>query len=981
MKSFVAVLLSILALSSFGQHPDYWQLTEDEGLPSNVVYDIIQDSRGFMWIGTDRGLVKYNGQSVVTYTSTRQKSTAITNLNEDAFGRIWGVNFSQQVFYVESDSLLEIEIPSLDKVQGHVKTVIIGDFLYVYSYGHADRLNLKTMNWDVDFYSSNWPITSNGVDRRLLYTLAGEGDKYSLSFSEEVHHVENDERKHLVHIPKKPGYYRSCWFDGSKILMSHGFSDLLEFRSSTGDTASIPVSHPDHDSSTRMLVCGSDGSGNLWLCTSGGARILKSANAEFSDQLFFPELQVSRVIQDREGNLWFSTLQHGVKIIPSHRVTVFNQQNSELEFTEISSIGVDAEGEILVGSFDGLVHRVSRNGHIDGRIDLGFRKEINGFVNYMDQSWAYGEQMVSLSSGNKKRFDRPISIKQAESLSGNNLAFVSSEGFAATDFSGSTPQIPSRWNPKGSMEGRGVRIIYETGIRRFHPTKEDGVFYLSTTNGLFLYKDDEKVELLAPSGSSIYSLGMVQDEKGMLWVSTVSQGILAFQGQKLKQSIDRKIFGDAVQLSNIDVSSGKLWVASNEGLIRVDPTDTTFEKFNVSDGLPTNSINDLTVIGGYVWLATMKGLVKIPEDYSSINSRPPLLEFGGVSVNNLITEDLQGLDYRQNNVTFKLDPIALRSQGSAKIKYRLNGLSAVWQEVPIDENEIRFLALAPGDYAFEAKAINEDGYESELVVTELTIAPPFWQTWWFYLIAVLLLVGIVSGIFLFRMREIRKRDAVQHDLRVSELSALKAQMNPHFVFNALNSIQDYVLMNQTELANDYLGKFARLMRKTLDQSQMVTVTLSEELELLKLYLELEAIRFEEEFEYSIKVDSGLNTEKVEIPSMIVQPFVENAIKHGLLHKKEDRVLAVDFKMFSSVLECRIEDNGIGLEASRKMNESRAKTHRSFGTGAVKKRLALLNEGRKEQISVEMKDVTDPSKGITGTHVLLRIPILNEKDNA
>lgn len=976
---FLALLVCTV-LRVDAQHPDFWSLNEESGLPSNVVYDIMEDSKGYIWIGTDKGLIRYSGQEIKTYTSPSQKSLALTGLHEDKLGRIWGVNFSRQIFYVENDSLKELEVPEPKDATGHLKIAVFGNNLYAFSYHQLDRLELNSMKWDVDFYGEQWPMTHRPGVRKMLYSIRGEEDQYALSFSSEIRLVKNNELVHQRFMTENSVYHRSSWFRGSQVLVPHGFRSLMMFDSETGDTTSIPVDHPSHSNLTRILLCVDDGRDNLWLCTSEGARNL-TADSGGSHPIYFPEHQVSRVIKDREGNLWFATLQHGIQVVPNPDILVYNSQNSTLQFDQISSIGLDMRGNVLVGSFNGIAQQISKELEIGDPIDLGFRKEVNGFVNYLEDEWAFGEQFVSISNGEVKTIGRPVSIKQVESLGGNNLALLTSEGFGITDFTGPVPVIPDHWKLEGSLDYRGLSQIGDTGFRRFQKGASDTEFYLSSTRGLVYHTPNRAVELKSKIDSSIYSLDMAMDETGVLWASTVSQGVMAFKGDELHASIGSEAFGEPVQFSSIDCSNGHVWVAGSNGLYRIDSRTLEWEKFDVTDGLPSNSINDLVVTESAVWLATMKGLVRLPKDLTSINSTAPTLSFGTIKVNQNEIEDLDNLKFHENNVTFRLEPLSLRSRGSARIKYRLNGLNDRWSEVPISENEIRFLALAPGEYQFEAKLINEDGFESKVLSFQLSIAPPFWQTWWFYLLILLVVGGFISGIFLFRIREMRKRDAVQHDLRVSELTALKAQMNPHFVFNALNSIQDYVLMNQTELANDYLGKFARLMRKTLDQSQQITVSLSDELELLNLYLELEAIRFEDEFEYKVHVDEKVNGEQIEIPSMIVQPFVENAIKHGLLHKKENRKLLVDFKMAGSILECRIEDNGIGLEASRKMNESRSNTHRSFGTGAVKKRLSLLNEGRKEQISVDMKDVTNPAEGVSGTHVLLRIPIIKELENA
>lgn len=978
MKRLLAFLGIFIVLTTQAQHPYYWSLTEDDGLPSNVVYDMLQDSRGYIWLGTDKGLVRLNGHQVQTYLSSAQKSLSVTSLNEDKQGRIWGVNFSQQLFFAQADSLHELELPQSGKVNGHVKIILLDNWLYVYSYGQADRLNLSSMEWDMDFYGEHWPVSEGTEDRKVLYSISGSGTKLAFAFSGEMHQAIEGKPQHILKLDKKFKYHRSCWFKGSQVLVRHGFWPLLKFEAETGDTTSIRVEHPRFSNSTRMLVCRDDGAGNLWLCTSDGALIIDSQD----QQIYFPEHQITRVIEDREGNLWFATLQHGVHVVPNTEILVYNGQNSDFSFDEINSIGLSENEEILVGSFDGTVHRLAKDGSISNAIDLGFRKEVNGFVSFQNDDWAFGEQIVSLSSNAVKTMGRPVSIKQIERLKKNDLAIVSSEGFSVADFSNSTSQLPSHWKPADAIDDRNQYLIEASGVRKYTKDPNADAFYLSTTDGLSYHTKSGVQELKTEGGKSVFSLDMDAAANGQVWVSTVSNGILVFEGTELKQTIKPEFFQEPVQFTGIEVENGIVWAVSTNGLFRIDASKMTFEKFDVSDGLPTNSINDLLVHDGFAWLATMKGLVKIPTDLSCKNTTAPRLEIAGVSVNDKPVSELEKLHYQQNNVAFELSPIAFRNRGKATVHYRLVGLSDEWKKVPVSQaNAVSFLALRGGDYTFEVKLLNEDGIESQTLTRSFSISPPFWQTWWFYVLLAGSTIVLVSGIFLFRIREIRKRGRVQHDLRASELTALKAQMNPHFVFNALNSIQDYILLNQTELANDYLGKFARLMRKTLDQSQQHTVTLTEEIDLLKLYLELEAIRFEDEFEYEVKVDESLNIEQIEIPAMIVQPFVENAIKHGLLHKKEDRKLLVDFKMNGNVLESRIEDNGIGLEASKQLNAKRQTTHRSFGTGAIKKRLDLLNQGRKERISVEMKDVTNRAADISGTHVLLRVPILNTNEHA
>lgn len=225
------------------------------------------------------------------------------------------------------------------------------------------------------------------------------------------------------------------------------------------------------------------------------------------------------------------------------------------------------------------------------------------------------------------------------------------------------------------------------------------------------------------------------------------------------------------------------------------------------------------------------------------------------------------------------------------------------------------------------------------------------------------------------LKETQKRLALEKQYRHSELKALKAQMDPHFIFNALNSIQEYIILNQKNLASDYLGKFADLMRKYLNHSDKRAITLSEEVDCLQMYLELEAIRFEEKLEYSITVDNTLNTEEAVIPTMLIQPYVENALKHGLLHKKNNKKLLISLSKFpeKQVLICIIEDNGVGRKKAEEFNSKRSILHRSFATKATESRLKLLNYGREKQIGIVYEDLINNTGIGVGTKVIISIP--------
>jgi len=217
---------------------------------------------------------------------------------------------------------------------------------------------------------------------------------------------------------------------------------------------------------------------------------------------------------------------------------------------------------------------------------------------------------------------------------------------------------------------------------------------------------------------------------------------------------------------------------------------------------------------------------------------------------------------------------------------------------------------------------------------------------------------------------------LENDLALSQQTALKAQMNPHFIFNVLNSIKSYIYENDKKAAAEYLSKFAELVRSILTMSSMQVVRLDDELKALELYIQLEAMQLDGSFSYTIVVDEGLDSETIAIPSLVIQPFVENAFKHGLRHKAGDKELHIRIKSDNEKrqLIIEIEDNGIGRVQSSVLNQSNTKTHISFATEASTKRLDLLNKSNIEKVSVAFQDKADSDGHPLGTIVILYLPI-------
>ncbi|GGE32940.1 tetratricopeptide repeat-containing sensor histidine kinase [Psychroflexus planctonicus] len=257
-------------------------------------------------------------------------------------------------------------------------------------------------------------------------------------------------------------------------------------------------------------------------------------------------------------------------------------------------------------------------------------------------------------------------------------------------------------------------------------------------------------------------------------------------------------------------------------------------------------------------------------------------------------------------------------------------------------------------------------------------------------VALIILLIVVFIVYTAKQKEAKKAALIKQELnasqqqlalekqyRDSELKALKAQMNPHFIFNVLNSIQEFIVLNKKDLASEYLATFAELIRSYLFFSNKGKLTLEEEIETLEKYLSLEQLRFSEQFSFSIKVKDSIPVEEIEIPTMLIQPYVENAVKHGLFHKKEKGKITIEFKRVSEkCIACSIEDNGIGRKKSASLQAKKTNLHQSFATKATEERLALINQQNFEKIGVEIKDLETEDGEAIGTRVQISIPIKN-----
>lgn len=977
---FILPVLLFFALLCKAQQPYMWHLTEDDGLPSMEVYNLLQDKKGYIWMGTDNGVCRYDGHSFKLYYNPKQRGKSFSHFLQDKLGRIWCINFAGQIFYMENDSLKLFE-----------------PFEKVYKNGFP-RLTITPNN-------ILWIVTDgNGVFSYNLVTGAFTNHRsmyrkfYVNIVSDSLGNVVAQSESNLVfrdgkmvnQFPSEKMGLQASYGTGEMFMVSSGRNEVMLKKLDPQSGISVPLDvSAFKNTNAQVLDIVSFGEKDNWLLTLDGAYHFSRENNVCRN--IIPVLKgniVSWAIKDREGNYWLSTLKNGVFVIPSMHVWYMNSANSKLPNDRVIRIEQDRNNNLYLAGVKNVMVFDQEQNKIRNVVPIIKSSKDIEFLRYDDhRNKIYGHAQlffeIDLRNLQVKSLGTGLSAIKDLCVDRWGNMLVTNSYFSAF--------IPAKQNASPFLKDYGSTVLHneyqlhmlrgQRGVCNYIYMRDTSL-WVAFIDGLYTYRKGVTKVIRDETGAMIYATRISEAPDGTLWISTVQQGLYAYKDGKIRLHLTRNTGLMSDYIRCVRAERGLVWFATDKGVQGYDIRTGNLLQFTREDGLITNDVLDISTHKNMVYLATSKGFEWFDYKQLSTNRVRPAVFIDRFLVNDSVrSEGLEALSDRENNISIRFTGIALRSRGSMKYAYRLLGLDTAWHSLASNENVARFNTLSAGNYTFEVKAINEDGIESSPASVSFNIRAPYWQRWWFVIMMALLFTALISLSFIIRIRIIRRRNKLETDkakleaeLRSSQLSALKVQMNPHFIFNALNSIQEYILTNEKKLANSYLGKFSDLMRLYLDMSNKNSVSLEEEIKAMRLYLDLEAMRFEEKFTYELHVSEELEGDEICIPAMIIQPYVENAIKHGLLHQRNDRRLHVTFSPGENkTLVCQVTDNGIGRKQSYELNRIRKRSHASFATGATQKRLELLNAGRSAQIGVQYEDLFHKDGSVLGTKVTLNIP--------
>jgi ligand-binding sensor domain-containing protein len=731
LKSFVALVFTCHSFSVFSQTPYYYKINEEQGLPSSEVYQIIQDDFGYIWIGCDAGLYRYDGIRFKSFVSSKQNSKSISGLRIDKEKNLWCQNFSGQLFRVSGDSLkLVIEASSKrgsysQYTIDHDKQIWIANLTTIESYDFNGKKlhSLSRLNQAGD------TIWWNEIE------ITAKGDVYASSQKNGVALIQRNDTEFAFNFLDSITELRQ------NITLESNSNSLITLAEIVGNREYVIsiVAGNTIVEKNRFFPFTKDGTiykvykdnmGRHWLCTSSG--IIKLDNnfkLAPDSKLFFENDKISGIYQDREGSLWVSSLQNGIYVIPNYDLTLYDEESSNLADHNITALLKTAQNELLIGTYTGLIYKLKS----DNKFEVFSQKSeaVYRTVKKMKQ-WHGGLYVahgtLSFFDNNKENVFNANNFRDF-CWRGDSLFFVTSSMFGV--FPG------FRSIPADELRSHMV-VIHNRGCRALANDERNQVIYFASINGLFKYERGKTSEIKI-KGKSVFANKLIFNGN-QLWIGSVSEGLYVLQNDQI-----RKHYFHANLLHGDDVKSFKIigehvFVATEEGLTHINFKTELSEFFDYSDGIVSKEINDIELYNGHLFLGTNKGLLKLPRQIGK-NAVYPNIEIVSVLVNQVVVkseEQLLNLTHPENNIDIEFNTACLKARGNFKYKYRLLGLDANWRYNDGVNNHVQYVSLPSGDFVFEIRAVNEDGLES--VKTErvkFVIQSPVWQRWWFYVLLVL----------------------------------------------------------------------------------------------------------------------------------------------------------------------------------------------------------------------------------------------------
>lgn len=958
-----------LSPKTFGQNTYIAHFGIKDGLPSNNCYYTLQDSKGYIWVATDAGMSRFNGTSFKNFSvGDGLPDNQVLQVKEDRAGRIWFLSLNGKLSYFYNGRIFNEGNSNL------LKLLKFNDIIVSFFEDSKGRIWLGSNKnrlyvWDGKFLIK---YVSKNHNKQFIQTFIHEDKAGAIwAISQQATMVFKGSRfystsKRIAALSDKtienlPGH-RLVYLDRSGMT--------VQTDNKKDERFSIPQSFL---SETQGYMCATDV--DLWLSTNNGVYQLKR-NGE--QKQFLNGIPTSQVIKDSNGNMWFTT-SNGIYMLPKEENRMYIVDRSlGLGSDNVRSITRDNKNHFWLGldnaNIDILDDKLSQVEEVqlpDKKRYLNIKQLYSkGDLIYFASDNGFG-RMSSNMAGNeiqylKERNNAFFAVKDFSIGNNNELAIATSSGII---------ELPEHLKKfefnalkldqgKNFFRNRAYSVTYD----------QHGALWFSNTDGLKqvvngkLQSLQDKNQLLKQRINDIKSFA-----DGTMVLATDGFGLFFIKNDKvIKRITEEDGLADNI-CKKLFLIENHAWVITNNGVNRVciDGKHPEIEGFEYTNALLKNDVNDLYIGRDTAYFATSNGLVYfLKKKFDSLTEAPDVLISSITNDKKIIDLDTAGitLDPSANSITFQFGAIDFFNQNIV-YRYRLKP-DDKWTETK--SRRLEFSSLSPGQYRFEVSAKSNNTKWSSPAQINFNLEEHFWESNWFIVIMVVAasftFYKIAVIITNWQKNQEQKQLLLKHKILILEQRALQAMMNPHFIFNVMNSIQHYINTQDTSSANKILTGFAKLIRKNLEICTKSFISLDEELEYLNLYLVLEKKRFGSKFNYTINIDEDVDREEIYIPSMLLQPYIENAIWHGLMPKEDGGNLRIEMILEKDdpTLLIRIIDDGVGIENSMRTKDG---THVSKGMSLTEERVNLLNQIESSNININIEQ-----NGNSGTIVTINIPI-------
>lgn len=982
---FILNLLLTAGLEAqFKPHPHFRNYTTEQGLASSENYCILQDKQGYIWISSDNGISRFNGYSFQNFgAKDGLTENVFFELRLDSLGRVWAQSMAGNLYYWNIYKFLPYKfnciIGDYSKNSTYIKGFIVegsGEIVHV-STMNKGIISIFANGNSVNYFSTSmidkqvFRLKNQVINASVRNTTISTIDTVDGSGLNIIHMAFYENGKyHFSHnltcytIPIKPSI-RAFFLGNSQYLIQvNDRIYLIE-----NEIVKWSISYPFIILDAKVL---SDGRFWIGLHEHKGLMVYNSLE-ELKNMLgtnWLKGQSISHIFEDESKGIWLCTNDNGIYYTPANGIMAYDRE-SGLANIKVTALSVNANKEIYVGFIDGTVWQLNIQNNIWTKLpDVPGSDFVKSL--YFDQQhhnlWACRSELYKLKDNVwvktiVKYENRYVSIGNHLSVSPNKKLMWSCNhmGFMSINLTNNSVLESSL--------GYGHRTY---AVQQDFSNK----VWVGQPKGLYEWKDgklESQAQITEAFKYRIEDMGLLPDST--LIVATKGKGLVFWKRDSLNElNISNGLVSDMLECVYVDAKS-QIWVGTLNGLnsIRGSFGNWKIEQFTAHHGLPSNEINDIVSDGERIWLGTNAGLVYLAQNEKSVNAVQPIIT--EVLVNNTKVEPNSDLifKYFQKNVTINFNALNYRMNGRIPYRYRFN-----FENWDLTYNiELSFPSLQPGNYNFELQAQNENGFWSPSQSIAFIIKPPWWNTIWSKLLVVCL--GIMMSLYFYKskIRSLNKEHQINLKLKELEQAALQAQMNPHFIFNCLNSIQHFIMQNDKEKAIHYLGLFAHLIRSILNASVEGKIFLEDEIKLLKNYLLLESLRFNGKFDFELHVNPTMDLYGVKIPPLLIQPYVENAVKHGVSNIDTGGRIDIYFSLIDNFLEVKVCDNGKILIKKYESNEN-ITDHKSYGMSITQNRLELVNSKNNESV-VKIQQILDELGAKTGTMVTIRIKCFNNTE--